>query len=621
MVIKAMIPLTVIMNEEELLENRLEFLQQKFAEPLAARAAQDPQAKSVAGGDVFTFLVNADPSPNKKFVQWLIGLYLKGNLMLEDVYKANEYLQLFLKNVKKLPGPMRDINRYKNINDLYDVIEQYEEVQTQSEINLKLDQKMHGPEHVNIIYNSPTMKVLQLKSKQAACYFGKNTKWCTAARNNNMYDTYAKQGPIFIVLVKKENVRFQLHFESNQFMNEKDQSVDMMELGDKYPELKKALGLLYNKAVVTQDPSNIFQLENPVDEVVETAFYRKPSMIKNISDPSMPMIIGAIKKEPEIIIDLIKTGVEVPDELQTYAVQQNFSLSRKIPKFQGMYEQAEEMNNDPDGLSLEEQAQRDGYTMEVLMRAVEAGDEQGLSLYGFDSTHGFFINNYYNRHEFISEWIPEDNRNNVAHWASSVLHGEGENIEIYEIPSDTPEIVLKELPKYRAAISQYILNLINDPDNQELLDTYEDFDPTNEKEIMSFLYDEKNYGDAEQIRIALVSASHSAIEYGIENEMANDFYRWFDSLEGTSPISVHVVQEKGVMVYVDKEEAIDILSKGINEQYPLINDWHEIAEFPNFYQPRYGWDGFSKEAAEERLYDELPVEVKELLDPSVREPF
>jgi len=60
MVIKAMIPLTVIMNEEELLENRLEFLQKKFAEPLAARAAQDPQAKSVAGGDVFTFLVNAE---------------------------------------------------------------------------------------------------------------------------------------------------------------------------------------------------------------------------------------------------------------------------------------------------------------------------------------------------------------------------------------------------------------------------------------------------------------------------------------------------------------------------------------------------------------------------------
>lgn len=626
--------LTIIINEEELLENRLEFLQQKFTEPLQVAAQNDPTAQRIARGDVFTFLANADPSPNKKFLQWLIGLYLKGNLKLEDVYKASEYLELFLKHGKKIPGELRDINRYKNINDLYDVVQQYEEVQTKREINRELDAKMHGPEHIDLIYDSPTMKVIQLKSQQAACYFGTNTKWCTAAKRNNQFDSYAKQGPIFVVLVKKENVRFQLHYESNQFMDEKDRRVNMLELGQKYPELKKALGPLFNKAVVTQDPSKVFDLENPEDEVVEAAFYRKPALLMTVPNPTEPMMRGAIKKNPKAITYLLDEKIDIPQDLLDYAVKMDFTLVRRIPGYNTMYAEAEVMNDEPEEYpSLLEQYQQEGLSNMVIMRASDAGDRVGLPLYGFNEENKLFhigtyadkygsednVEYWPNRHGFIEDWIGEKS---TAAFASSVLNGLGESIDLYELPSDAITTVLDELPDYRNAIGQYIdREIIHDPESGQLvMDEYEDFDPTDVSDIIEFLRNGSDEG--EDISSALRDAAYSGFEQGIEAEMANDFHRWFDNLEHNSPISAEVVEGRGVLVYVDADTAIQILSDALeNDDVPDIADWQEIAEFDRFDEPYYGWNGFSPEAAGDRLYEEMPEGISKYLDKRVLEPF
>ena len=61
--------------------------------------------------DVFNKLVEADPSVNKQNLQWLMRLYTSGNILLEDLYKATEYLQLYEKVKQKLPVENRDINK------------------------------------------------------------------------------------------------------------------------------------------------------------------------------------------------------------------------------------------------------------------------------------------------------------------------------------------------------------------------------------------------------------------------------------------------------------------------------------------------------------------------------
>jgi hypothetical protein len=72
----------------------------------------------------------------------------------------------------------------------------------------------------------------------ASCFFGRNTRWCTTSRdkNDNMFNAYAKDGPLFVILDKQSNKRWQFHFDlgqsmelrmqQNQFMDEKDHEVN-----------------------------------------------------------------------------------------------------------------------------------------------------------------------------------------------------------------------------------------------------------------------------------------------------------------------------------------------------------------------------------------------------------
>ena len=72
-------------------------------------------------------IVKADPTANVdldrkgKYSNWLLTLYAKGNLKLEDLYKATEYLTDFDRFKHKLEK--KDINQYKSLPELFDAIE------------------------------------------------------------------------------------------------------------------------------------------------------------------------------------------------------------------------------------------------------------------------------------------------------------------------------------------------------------------------------------------------------------------------------------------------------------------------------------------------------------------
>lgn len=74
-------------------------------------------------------IVAADPTADVdldrkgKYSTWLLTLYAKKNLKLEDLYKATGYLSDFDRYKQKLDK--KDINQYKSLPDLYDAIEAY----------------------------------------------------------------------------------------------------------------------------------------------------------------------------------------------------------------------------------------------------------------------------------------------------------------------------------------------------------------------------------------------------------------------------------------------------------------------------------------------------------------
>ena len=264
-------------HESVLLEARIDFLRDKYAETLQAEAVKRRETHQTNVNTVFELLAQSDPTDNKQFLQWMIKIYLKGNMRLEDAYKATEYLMIFLKAKRQLQPQQRDINRYGSLQDLFAVVSQFKEQELESgkEQERALAREMHTPEHAEILANTANIKVVIPKTQDASCYFGRNTEWCTAASGSyNYFEEYAKKGPLYILILKKENRRFQFHQETGQYMDENDRPLipEVIEkVVQKYPEIYEApkFGKLIRNFILQNKAHEYYKKEGMTQELVE----------------------------------------------------------------------------------------------------------------------------------------------------------------------------------------------------------------------------------------------------------------------------------------------------------------------------------------------------------------
>jgi len=209
--------------------------------------------------DLIQKLELADPTPNKQYVPWMARIYSRGGYRFEDVLsQMPEYLEKFYQLVKrkKIPAPRNDINGYQHFGDLMGVVDEYPDIQA-AEIKDK--------GNAELLYQDSNLRAIIPFDQTAACYYGQNTKWCTAAtKGYNYFNEYAENTPLVIVIPTKPQYpgeKYQLHFDysigglpirsdddyleiyhnrgedytitntsDGQFMNEKDQPVSLKSL-------------------------------------------------------------------------------------------------------------------------------------------------------------------------------------------------------------------------------------------------------------------------------------------------------------------------------------------------------------------------------------------------------
>ena len=180
--------------------------------------------------DIFRQIISADPTYRVeksekmgKFGKWLLSLYLNRKLKIEDLYKAKEYLSYFIKYYNVLQ--VKDINKYKSLIDLYNVISQY--MGNDNIATSKSDKVRKIKEGAEKVYEDSRWLVIVPHTKEASCYYGKNTQWCTAAEHGyNQFDYYNDQGPLYINIDKVNNEKYQFHFETDSFMDETDSAIE-----------------------------------------------------------------------------------------------------------------------------------------------------------------------------------------------------------------------------------------------------------------------------------------------------------------------------------------------------------------------------------------------------------
>jgi len=202
-------------------------------------------------------MIAADPTNNKQFVQWMLKVFtnmIKNGedrdavrFACEDLPMAKEYLELFEANKRKQTflkfcksnfnlnhiQDYTNINQYNSLTELFDSVDPYIERDV-SGLKAAM-QRFVNMGDAEITFKDRDFMVYIPKTVHAACVFHKFTNWCTAVPNNGMFKSYTKDHkrskkrdsviydiiPTALFEGKSEEL-YQLHFETGQFMNRRD---------------------------------------------------------------------------------------------------------------------------------------------------------------------------------------------------------------------------------------------------------------------------------------------------------------------------------------------------------------------------------------------------------------
>ena len=220
------------LNEGLLIENRVDFLRDKYIPILAKRFKYgkfDDELNIDNAHVSFDTIIELDPTTNKIYSQWLLNSIIKDDFnnfmylnrfLQEDGYKYKEYLRIYHKIKNQLPIEIRDINKF-TLGELKNIALKYKE--KENEIGTKnevLDKKYKIKDVLNYdVYMFKTSSEEDFKYYQLV---STNTQWCTRP-NYKTFVEYIKTAPLIIFIGKtNRSIKFQYHMSTGQFMNEQD---------------------------------------------------------------------------------------------------------------------------------------------------------------------------------------------------------------------------------------------------------------------------------------------------------------------------------------------------------------------------------------------------------------
>ena len=269
-----------IYEQAILLEERLDKIKDLFRDKIDT--SHDTTAEHQKSDDIINHFANhADPTAKKTNTQWIVNKYRQKQFRQEDHPRIKEALSNFEKYKGKLKeaGKPTDINQYKSLSDVEDVVEPHIGKVSSG----KEKKRQIKSEGADLIHSGNGVTIHHIKNEQAACAYGANTKWCTAGKENNMFNHYNKYGPIHVI--QHQGRKYQFHTTSKQFMDEKDNPVEMKNIHpdiqkemakSDHPEIQKA-NILFKNPHISKE--HITKALDDEDSDVRYAAIRHPNVI------------------------------------------------------------------------------------------------------------------------------------------------------------------------------------------------------------------------------------------------------------------------------------------------------------------------------------------------------
>jgi|GEM_PF-732021 len=238
---------------------RLDHLREAHARPLLqaflAREHGPERAWADAGAPaLFARFAEADPTVGRPHLAWVLRLYLAGRLLAEDLYKVPETLQLFRRARRHLPPAARQLDTYADLPALWRAVVPF--AQVPSKRDRVAGERERARAESRFLFEDAELIVAVPRTEFAATWWGRGTRWCTAAERHNAFLRYDRTGPLVVFIVR--GAKFQFHAPSDSFQDAVDDSVDLLEvLGPFFSRLEAAglAGLVFALDPLARTPS------------------------------------------------------------------------------------------------------------------------------------------------------------------------------------------------------------------------------------------------------------------------------------------------------------------------------------------------------------------------------
>jgi len=314
-----------------LLEYRRDITVKNLGPRLLSRNSRD-NIKFKSAEEILEFLETNDPTKNRQYTLWLANRYIAGDFLLEDASVVRRYLAKFmeLQPVFKQNNLSVDIGRY-DLSSLKEAVNSVLKVDSGKDIS-KVDELLPVVPGTKVLYNGPEGQFvipLTVKGSQALQDVGKETEWCTAdSRATTWFDSYAKEGPLYVWISRDSGKKFQFHFPSGQYMDQLDSRLSSAVLDNflEYPPIRDNIDWRGAER-------DIMAADNPPDYIPDIFFKSRAFCEQIVKKKNMSNILRRIPRE-FMTEQLLKDAVEsyasniedVPPELITpsladYAVE------------------------------------------------------------------------------------------------------------------------------------------------------------------------------------------------------------------------------------------------------------------------------------------------------------
>lgn len=315
-------------------EKRIDYLTNKYGEKLYAHLEKTGLWDHVSDGGVpkesiIPFIVKTVDPTEGEYSEWIVKSLLKtvgrtfnaARWFEEDYYKVTDdlrnyskYKKLFKKLATDEEKPeyakFSDINQIQSFSDLYlklALLKPYIEEESAKE-ELKAAEK-----DVDKIYNSDKFLIISPKTEAASCAYGRGTRWCTAATGSyNAFNAYNRQGPLYIIIDRESQEKFQFHFQSESYMDKDDYSIDWDEFFDYKDGHRVELKPILAELAMKND------MQSLAVELDESLFRRMYENYKTANITQKIDFVNLVKYDLGLLLKLADISNEDANEIQDY---------------------------------------------------------------------------------------------------------------------------------------------------------------------------------------------------------------------------------------------------------------------------------------------------------------